>query len=359
MTAVESSDIIAGLPKAVLHDHLDGGLRIGTVLELADEAGYRGLPSYDAEELTEWFHQGQAGSLERYLEAFEHTVSVKQEEAAISRVAYEAGVDLAADNVVYAEVRYAPSLFTEEGLPLEAVFEAANDGFERAMNETGIDIRTIAVALRQFSDSADIARMAARYRDKGVVAFDLAGPEAGFPADNYLEACRIAHEAGLRLTIHGGEGDGAHSMWRAIALCGAQRIGHGVRVADDTDFDGSVITELGSFARSVRDRRVPLEVAPSSNIHTGTYSSVGVHPFGELYRHGFNVSINTDNRLMSGVTVGSEYELVAETFSLSIADLEAITVNAIEAGFGDYPSRKRLIDNVVRPAYAKAIETEG
>lgn len=353
-----TSEIIAGLPKAVLHDHLDGGVRIETVLDLADEAGYRGLPSYDADELTEWFHQGQAGSLERYLEAFEHTISVKQEEAAISRVAYEAGIDLAADNVVYAEVRYAPSLFTEEGLALEGVFEAANDGFERAMSETGIDIRTIAIALRQFSDSAEIARAAARYIDNGVVAFDLAGPEAGFPADNYLEACQIAHEAGLGLTIHGGEGDGAHSMWRAIALCGAQRIGHGVRVADDTDFNGSIMTELGSFARRVRDERVPLEVSPSSNVHTGAFASIATHPFGELYRNGFNVSINTDNRLMSGVTVGSEYELVAEAFSLSIADLRDITVNAIEAGFGDYPSRRRLIDTVIRPAYAKVIAAE-
>jgi len=345
---------IAGLPKAVLHDHLDGGLRVETVLDLADQAGYTDLPSYEADELREWFHQAQSGSLERYLQAFEHTIAVKQEQEALSRVAYECGVDLAGDNVVYAEVRYAPSLFTEEGLPLEGVFEAAGDGFARASRETGIEIRTIAVALRHLTDSADVARAATRYIDQGVVAFDLAGPEAGFPADDHLEACRIVHEAGLGLTLHGGEGDGPHSMWRALALCGAQRIGHGVHVADDTDFDGSTMHELGSFARRVRDQRIPLEVAISSNIHTASYPSISVHPFGELFRNGFNVSINTDNRLMSATTMSEEYQLAADNFSLSIGDLEEITVNAVVAGFGDYPKRKYLIDSVIRPAYASA-----
>jgi adenosine deaminase len=354
LTVVIEPDTVASLPKAVLHDHLDGGLRVETVLDLADEAGYDGLPSYDADELRAWFHQGRSGSLEGYLEAFEHTISVKQEESAISRVAYECGVDLAADNVVYAEVRYAPSLFTEKGLPLEAVFEAANDGFDRAMVETGIEIRTIAVALRHLTDSADVARAAVRYLGRGVVAFDLAGPEAGFPADLYLEACQIVREGGLGLTLHGGEGDGAHSIWRALALCGAQRIGHGVHIADDTDFDGSQISELGPFARRVRDQRIPLEVCVSSNIHTASYASIETHPFGALYRNGFNVSINTDNRLMSGVSVSSEYSLATEAFGLSIEDLGLITESAIEAGFGDYPSRKRLIDTVVRPAYAEA-----
>ena len=328
-----------------------------TVLELADEAGYRDLPSYDPDELQTWFHQAKSGSLERYLEAFEHTVSVKQEESAISRVAYECGIDLASDNVVYAEVRYAPSLFTEAGLSLDTVFEAANDGFSRAMTETGIEIVTIAVALKHLTDSAEVARAATRHMDSGVVAFDLAGPEAGFPADDHLEACLIAREAGLGLTIHAGEGDGPHSMWRALALCGAQRIGHGAHIADDTDFDGAAMNHLGSFARRVRDHRIPLEVAISSNIHISSYPSIVEHPFGELYRNGFNVSINTDNRLMSDVSVGSEYQLAAETFSLSIEDLETITVNAIDAGFGDYPTRRRLIDQVIRPAYAKAAGT--
>lgn len=324
------------------------------MLSLADESGYAGLPSYDPDRLADWFHQGQAGTLERYLEAFDHTVAVMQTEAAVNRVAYESAIDLADDNVVYAESRYAPSLFTSDGLSLDAVFEAVHDGFRRASNETGIEIVSIAVALRHHTDSAHIAIAATRHRDHDVVAFDLAGPEVGFPVDDHLEACMIAREAGLGLTLHAGEVEGPNSMWRAIALCGAQRIGHGSHIAYDTDFDGSRMEALGDFARSVRDHRVPLETSVSSNLHTGAYPSRDVHPFGELYRNGFNVTINTDNRLMSGVTVGSEYQMTAEVFGLTVADLEVLTVNAIEAGFGDYPTRRRLIDTVVRPAYARA-----
>lgn len=343
------------LPKAVLHEHLDGGLRVETVLELADEVGYRDLPSYDIDELAAWFHQGRSGSLERYLEPFVHTIAVMQTQEAISRVAYESVRDLADDGVVYAEIRFAPSLNTAGGLSREAVLEAVNEGFRRGSAEGGIFVGgTIVCAMRQDSDSADVARAAAAAMGAGVVGFDLAGPEAGFPADAHLEACRIAREAGLGLTIHGGEGDGAHSMWRAIALCGAMRIGHGVHVADDTDFDGTEISHLGLFASSVRDHRVPLEVAISSNLHTSSYPSESEHPFGALHRNGFNVSINTDNRLMSGVTVSGEYALATESFGLSVADLERITVDAIEAGFGDYPERRRIIDNIVKPAYMDA-----
>lgn len=341
------------LPKAVLHEHLDGGLRVETVLELADEVGYRGLPSHDIEELRTWFHQGRSGSLERYLEAFEHTIAVMQTEDAISRVAYESVRDLADDGVVYAEIRFAPSLNTLDGLPREAVLDAAWDGVRRGVAEGGIVVGGLIVcAMRQDVDSTEVARVAAGAVDRGVIGFDLAGPEAGFPPDAHRQACRIAREAGLGLTIHGGEGDGAHSMWRAIALCGAMRIGHGVHVADDTDFDGTGIGYLGRFARSVRDHRTPLEVAISSNLHTGSYPSLAEHPFGALFRNGFNVSINTDNRLMSGVTLSEEYALASAQFGLSLTDLGEITVAAIDAGFGDYRERRRLIDEVVNPAYA-------
>jgi len=199
-----------------------------------------------------------------------------------------------------------------------------------------------------------VARAAARFVDRGVVAFDLAGPEAGFPSDDHLEACKIVREAGLGLTIHGGEADGPHSMWRSLALCGAQRIGHGVHIADDTDFDGSTMNQLGSFARRVRDHRVPLEVAISSNIHTASYATVASHPFGELYRNGFNVSINTDNRLMSSTSMSQELALAHESAGISIAELGAITEATIDAGFGEWTARSRLIRDVVRPAYAVA-----
>lgn len=341
------------LPKAVLHEHLDGGLRVETVLELADAAGYRGLPSHDIEQLRTWFHQGRSGSLERYLEAFAHTVAVMQTEEAISRVAYESVRDLADDGVVYAEIRFAPSLNTVGGLSREAVLEAAWDGVRQGVAEGGIVVGGLIVcAMRQDVDSVEVARIAARAAGRSVIGFDLAGPEAGFPPDAHLEACRIAREAGLGLTIHGGEGDGAHSMWRAIALCGAMRIGHGVHVADDTEFNGTEIGHLGRFARSVRDHQVPLEVAISSNLHTGSYPTLGEHPFGALFHNGFNVSINTDNRLMSGVTLSDEYALASEQFGLSLEDLGQITVAAIDAGFGDHRERRRLIDEVVKPAYA-------
>lgn len=337
---------INALPKAVLHDHLDGGLRPSTILELADEQGYDGLPASEESELAAWFHQGDSGSLESYLEAFEQTVSVMQTEEAISRIAYEAGVDLADQGVVYAEVRYGPSLSTREGLTREAVLEAMIDGFERARRDSGIAVFGIATALRHETDSAEVAKAATRYVGRGVVAFDLAGPEEGFPPQAHLEACRIATGAGLGLTLHAGESDGPHSMWQALALCGAQRLGHGVHIVDDSTFGNGKLTELGSFAARVRDHQIPLEVAITSNLHTGSWSTAAEHPFGALLAEGFNVSINTDNRLMSGISMIDEYALAAETYSLSTGDLNRITVSALKAGFGDWSTRAALIASI-------------
>jgi len=340
--------LIDRLPKAVLHEHLDGGLRIDTILDLADAHGYDQLPTTDADGLAAWFFQGESGSLERYLEAFGHTTAVMQTPGAISRVAYESGVDLASDGVVYAEVRYDPGLSTTKGLAREDVIEAMLDGFGRATAETGITIGVIATALRHLTDSVDVVKAAIPFLGRGVVGFDLAGPEAGYPPDLHLEACKLARENGLGITLHAGEADGPHSIWSALALCASQRIGHGVHIADDTDFNGQSITTLGRLARMVRDHRVPLEVAITSNLHTASYPTVSEHPFGALFANGFNVSINTDNRLMSGVSVSDEYALAASTFDLSIDDLVAITVDALEAGFGDWRVRDRLIDEVRR-----------
>ena len=340
------------LPKAVLHEHLDGGLRIETILEIADADGYTDLPTTDADALAFWFFQGESGSLERYLEAFDHTTAVMQTSDAISRIAYESGEDLAADGVVYAEVRYDPGLSMRRGLRREDAIEAMLDGFSRVSRDTGIAIYAIATALRHQTDSLDVVRSAVRFVGQGVVAFDLAGPEKGFPPDLHLDACLAAREGGLGLTLHAGEGDGVHSIWRALALCGAQRIGHGVHIVDDTDFDGSSITRLGSFARTVRDHRVPLEVAITSNLHTGSFQSASDHPFGALLAQGFNVNINTDNRLMSQVSVSDEYALAASTFGLGHDALAMVTVNALEAGFGDWPVRKELIARV-RTAYGE------
>lgn len=352
MTSIDRSTI-ESLPKAVLHEHLDGGLRVDTVLELADEVGYMGLPASEPTELSEWFHQGRSGSLERYLAAFEHTVAVMQTPEAISRVAYESLEDLASDGVVYAEIRFAPSLNTAGGLHRRDVLDAAWDGMTRAMRDYPIRSGILVTAMRQDDDSADVARDAIAMRDHGVIGFDLAGPEQGFPPDRHLAACEAIRRNGLGLTIHAGEADGPHSMWRALALCGAQRLGHGIHIADGTDFDGERMSQLDSFATRVRDHRVPLEVAVSSNLHTGGYPSASEHPFGALYVAGFNVSINTDNRLMSGVSMSDEFATVSAAFDLRIEDLEEITVRTLEAGFGSYTDRSHLIESVVRPRYAE------
>jgi len=344
-------DEIARLPKAVLHEHLDGGLRVSTILEIADEEGYGELPAHDEEGLRHWFFQGRSGSLERYLEAFRHTVAVMQTSDAVSRIAYEAAQDLARDGVVYAEVRFDPGLCTQRGLTREDVIEATLDGLARASRDTGIEISMIVSALRHQTDSVEVVKAAVPFIGNGVVGFDLAGPEKGFPPDDHLEACLVAREHGLGLTLHAGEADGAHSVWRALVLCGAQRIGHGVHVADDTDFDGARIDVLGAFARRVRDHRVPLEIAITSNIHTASYPDAPSHPFGALLEQGFNVSINTDNRLMSGVSVSDEYFLAASTFGMDTATIGKVTVDAIEAGFGDWSKRRALIEDVVKPAY--------
>ncbi|MEA3502323.1 MAG: adenosine deaminase [Actinomycetota bacterium] len=346
------------LPKALLHDHLDGGVRVETILELADEQGYADLPASDVDGLGEWFNQGRSGSLERYLEAFTHTVAVMSSEDAIQRIAYETGIDLAADGVVYAEIRFGPSLHMIHGLSREAAIEAALDGFAAAHRETGIVLYTIASALRHDTDSEKVVQAAIPYLGRGLVGFDLAGPEAGFPADDHLAACRLARDAGLGLTIHAGEADGASSIWRAVAKCGATRVGHGVRIVDETDFDGSAITSLAPLARRIRDHRIPLEIAITSNLDTSAFPSAAEHPFEALYRNGFMVTLNTDNRLMSRVSLTDEYELAAAAFNLGPADLGEITVNALEAGFGDWPARRRLIEEVVRPAYASVASSQ-
>ncbi len=346
-----NADPLRTLPKAVLHDHLDGGLRPETVLELADAAGYRELPTTDPTELARWFHQGESGSLERYLEAYRHTVAVMQTPEALERVSHEAVVDLAADGAVYAELRFGPSLHTTGGMDREDAVEAVLAGLARGSEATGCSTGLIVTALRDEADSEAVARAAGRFVGDGVVGFDLAGPEAGHPADDHLPACRHAREAGLGLTIHAGEGDGPASIWRALSRCGAQRLGHGVRIVDDTKRENGEIAVLGELARAVRDQQIPLEVCITSNLHTGIASSPQDHPFGALWREGFAVTINTDGRLMSGVTLTDEYATAATAAGLTTRDLGAIVETTLRAGFGDWQERRRLITDVVRPAY--------
>jgi adenosine deaminase len=349
-----TADSIRRAPKVLLHDHLDGGLRPQTVLELADEAGYRSLPAADAEGLARWFREAaDSGSLEKYLETFAHTVAVMQTPEAIHRVARECALDLAADGVVYAEVRFAPELSTAQGLAIEDVVEAMVDGFEvggREATEAGTPIRVGALlcAMRQNDRWEEVAGLVVRYRDEGVAGFDLAGPEIGFPPDRIPAAIGILDGARAHRTIHAGEADGIESIRAALDGAHAERLGHGVRIADEVADDGT----LGPVAARVRDEQVTLEVAPSSNVQTGAYASLAAHPVDRLHRVGFAVTLNTDNRLMSGVSVTSEFTAVAETFGWSWDDVATVTERALAGAFLSDADRARLLDAVVRPGYA-------
>jgi adenosine deaminase len=356
-----TSSALRAAPKVLLHDHLDGGLRPATVIELADAAGYRGLPSTDAAELGEWFgSSADSGSLVRYLETFAHTCAVMQDEAALVRVAAECVQDLADDGVVYAEVRYAPELHVERGLSLDAVVQAVQAGFregERRVAESGgrIRIGTLLCALRQNARSMEIAELAVRYRDVGVVGFDIAGPEAGYPPTRNLDAFEYLRQQNAHFTIHAGEAFGLPSIWEAIQHCGAERLGHGVRIVDDikVDQDGSV--QLGPLASYVRDRRIPLEMCPTSNLQTGAAPSIEEHPIGLLTRLRFRVTVNTDNRLMSHCSMTSEMSKLVDAFGYGWADLRWFTVNAMKSAFIGFDERLEIINDMIKPGYARLI----
>lgn len=333
---------MAALPKVLLHDHLDGGLRASTVLDLAREAGHEGLPASDPEALAAWFHQAGAASLEQYLEAFRHTFGVMQTPEAMARVAYEAVADLAADGVVYAEIRFAPSLHLRRGMSRSDAMAGVLEGLARGEAEFGLPSRVIVAALRQDDDSDEVVDAALDFVGRGVVGFDLAGPEAGFPASLHASALRAAIAGGLHVTIHAGEGAGVESIADALA-CGAERLGHGVRIVEDLDEDGNP----GRVAAEVLDRRIALEVCPTSNLDTKIYARPQDHPVGRLLRSGFMITLNTDNRLMSATSLSREFDLVVEHQGLSPRDLEAVTVAGIDAAFCDEATREGVRQRVV------------
>ena len=343
-------------PKVVLHDHLDGGLRPATVIDLAREFGYSGLPTTDPEELAASFTAGaDRKSLELYLEGFEHTVGVLQTPDALERAAFECAEDLAHDGVVYAEVRYAPELSTRDGLSLDDVSRAILRGFARGERETGIRTGFIITAMRQFARSVEIAELAIRYRDEGVVGFDVAGPEAGYPPTRYLDAFNLIHQANFHVTIHAGEAFGLPSIWEALQWCGAHRLGHGVRIVDDISVGDDGQVTMGRLATYVRDQRVPLEMCPTSNVHTGAVASIEEHPIDLLRRLRFRVTVNTDNRLMSGVTMSSEFETLSRVFDFGLDEMQWLTLNAMKSAFAPFDERLRLINGVIKPAYARLI----
>ncbi|HEV2781059.1 MAG TPA: adenosine deaminase [Actinophytocola sp.] len=345
-------------PKVLLHDHLDGGLRPRTVVELAEASGYRGLPTTDVDELGAWFRESaDSGSLVRYLETFAHTVGVMQDADALVRVAAECAEDLAADGVVYAEVRYAPEQHGERGLRLDAAVEAVQEGFRIGMRRAAgagrpIRIGTLLCAMRQNARSLEIAELAVRWRDSGVVGFDIAGPEAGYPPTRNLDAFEYLHQQNAHFTIHAGEAFGLPSIWEAIQHCGAERLGHGVRIVDDIKVAEDGTIHLGRLAAFVRDRRIPLEMCPSSNVQTGAADSIADHPIGLLTKLRFRVTVNTDNRLMSGCTQSSEMSALVDAFGYDWTDLRWFTINAMKSAFIGFDERLDLINNVIKPGYA-------
>ena len=349
---------IRSLPKVLLHDHLDGGLRPLTAIELARDQGYTELPTTDPVELAHWFHRGaQQGSLPVYLEGFAHTCGVMQTDEALERVAYEMMEDMHEDGVVYVETRFAPVFHTGKGLHWDDVVNAVLKGLERGKQDFGVDYGLIICAMRNLRQSEEMAELAVDFRERGVVGFDLAGEEGGFPPKKHVDAFHYIQRENFNITIHAGEAFGKESIWQAIQWCGAHRIGHATRLIDDIAVDlqdPASVVRMGDLAQYVLDKRIPLELCLSSNVHTGAAESVAAHPFGTYYRANFRVTLNTDDRLMSDTTMSKEFSLARDTFGLGLDDFERITINSMKSAFIPYDGRIALIYDVIKPGYAGA-----
>jgi adenosine deaminase len=361
---------LKGLPKVSLHDHLDGGLRPATIIELAEAAGHT-LPSTDPVALGEWFRESaDSGSLVRYLETFDHTIAVMQTKEGLFRVAKEFVEDLADDGVVYGEVRWAPEQHLQQGLSLDDVVEAVQAGLDAgvdAVAETGREIQVgqLITAMRHADRGQEIAELAVRHRNRGAVGFDIAGAEDGFLPSRFRDAFTYLAQHNFPATVHAGEAAGLESIQSALVDGRALRLGHGVRIAedilvefdDDDDAEGAEggedsigLVTLGDLSSWIRDRGIALEICPSSNLQTGAIAGFGEgiesHPLDMLYQLGFNVTINTDNRLMSGVTLTDEFELLVETFDYDLDDLLELTLNAAEASFLPLEEKEALVEYI-------------
>jgi len=356
MTLLLSSEVIARAPKVLLHDHLDGGLRPQTMIDHALASGYTKLPSYDPAELATWFVNAcSSGTLELYLETFEHTISVMQTREEIERIARECVLDLAADGVVYAEVRGAPELFTRKGLTIDQVIEATVEGHRQGMAEAkknGQEIRVevLLCALRQNNFSDEVATKVVKYKGKGVVGFDIAGPEAGFPPTDHIKAFDYLRNNAAHYTIHAGEAFGVESIALAVRDCHAERIGHGIRLIDDIDFSSGTPV-LGSLAREILDRQICLEMAPTSNLQTGGAASYETHQIGVMKKLGFNVTINTDNRLMSATSMIREVTEISRGYSWTIDDLHDVARNGIMSAFISDDEKSDIYNSHIKPVF--------
>jgi adenosine deaminase len=349
---------IRTLPKVLLHDHLDGGLRAQTVIELAKDAGYKKLPTKDAGELDAWFQRGaKRGSLPLYLEGFAHTTGVMQTEEALERVSYEMMEDMHKDGVVYVETRFSPVFHTERGLHWEQIVSAVLRGLERGKTDFGVEYGVIICAMRNMTLSQEMAELAVDFRERGVVGFDLAGEEGGYPPKKHIDAFHYIQRSNFNITVHAGEAFGKESIWQAIQWCGAHRIGHATRLIEDitvSDDDPEEVMSMGYLAQYVLDKRIPLEICLTSNVDTGAVKSIETHPFGIYHRYHFRVTLNTDDRLMSNTTLTKEYKLAHDAFDLSLDDLEKLTINAMKSAFVRYKERIELIYKVIKPGYTRA-----
>lgn len=351
-----SVEDLRGLPKVALHDHLDGGLRPATVIEHARENNHV-LPTTDADDLGRWFFEAaDSGSLVRYLETFDHTVAVMQTHEQLARVAHEFVLDQARDGVVYAEARYAPEQHLRAGLSLRQVVEAVRDGLASGMAEAeaeghAIVVQQLVTSMRHVEPTMEIAELAVEFRDEGVAGFDIAGAEAGFPPARFAEAFDYLRRNNVFFTIHAGEAAGPESIWEAIQVCGANRIGHGVRIIEDIEFGTDGRARLGRLAAYVRDAQIPLEVAPSSNLQTGIAGSIAEHPIGALWKLGFNITVNCDNRLMSDTTMSREFAKLSAGLGWGIDEVEHATANAMAAAFLPHDQRIALAQGIIKPSY--------
>ena len=348
-------EIIKSVPKVLLHDHLDGGLRPETIIELAKDLRYTKLPTKDAEELAEWFHRGaNKGNLVDYLQGFEHTAAVMQTKEALERVAYEMMEDMKNDNVCYVETRFAPVFHTQNGLWYEDIVSAVLEGLERGRKDFGVGYGLILCGMRNMKNTLEIAELAVNFRNEGVVGFDLAGEEGGYPPKKHIEAFQFIQRANFNITIHAGEAFGKESIWQAIQWCGAHRIGHATHLIEDftLDKDGNVVG-FGDLAQYVLDKRIPLEICLLSNVHTGAVDKIENHPFGLLFKEKYRVTLNTDDRLMSDTTMSKEFLVAIDVFNLNLEDLEKITLNSMKSAFIQYKERLHFIYNVIKPGYQK------
>ena len=353
-----NSEIIRKLPKVELHEHLDGGLRPETIIELAEERGIE-LPTKDPVELKDWFVRGcKQKSLALYLETFAITTSVMQDKESLYRIAKEEIEDLAKENVVYAEIRFCPELHTNKGLNLEEVVSAVLKGLEAGRKETGVEFGVIISAMRHLdpSHSLEMAELAVAFSERGVVGFDLAGDEFGHPAKKHQDAFKYIRNKNFNITIHAGEAFGLESIWQAIQICEAHRIGHGTRLIEDMTVEKGSILKMSSLAHFVKDKRIPLEMCLTSNVGTGAVDSYEEHPFPLFFRNNFRVFLCSDNRLMSDTSLSKEMEIAVSQYGMDIRDMEKITINAMKSAFIHHDKKLKIIYDVIKKGYSQIRE---